>query len=97
MSLGFDVQGIGRDTARVPLPGCAITFARGPADRITAVSLTWPGAPTDPWPGCGTWTRAQRLLLHLDEQARHQIDVPHAESPPGAGLARQLRIVSGHP
>jgi hypothetical protein len=42
----LDVQGIGRDTARVPLPGCAITFARGPADRITAVSLTGPGAPT---------------------------------------------------
>jgi catechol 2,3-dioxygenase-like lactoylglutathione lyase family enzyme len=43
---GLDVQGIGRDAARVPLPGCALTFARGPADRITAVSLTGPGAPT---------------------------------------------------
>jgi hypothetical protein len=44
--LGLDVSPIGLDAARVPLPGCAITFDRGPADRITAVTLTGPGAPT---------------------------------------------------
>jgi hypothetical protein len=44
--VGLDGLRIGRDAAQVPLPGCAITFARGPADRITAVSLTGPGAPT---------------------------------------------------
>ena len=41
--LGLDVLRIGQDAARVPLPGCGITFARGPADRITAVTLTGPG------------------------------------------------------
>jgi hypothetical protein len=45
-ALGLDVSRTGQDAARVPLPGCAITFARGPADRITAVTLTGPGAPT---------------------------------------------------
>ena len=44
--LGLEVSRIGQDAARVPLPGCAITFARGPPDRITAVTLTGPGAPT---------------------------------------------------
>ena len=44
--LGLDVLRIGQDAARVPLPGCGITFARGPADRITAVTLTGPGTPT---------------------------------------------------
>src|SRR5262249_14546732 len=43
--LGLEVSRIGQDAARVALPGCAITFARGPADRITAVTLTGPGAP----------------------------------------------------
>jgi Glyoxalase-like domain len=42
---GLDVVRIGQDAAQVPLPGCAITFAPGPADRITAVILTGPGAP----------------------------------------------------
>jgi catechol 2,3-dioxygenase-like lactoylglutathione lyase family enzyme len=44
--LGLDVLSIGQDAAQVPLAGCAITFARGLADRITAVLLTGPGAPT---------------------------------------------------
>jgi len=44
--LGLEGLPIGQDAARVPLPGCAITFARGPPDRITAVTLTGPGAPT---------------------------------------------------
>jgi hypothetical protein len=43
---GFEGLPIGQDAARVPLPGCAITFARGAADRITAVTLTGSGAPT---------------------------------------------------
>ena len=42
---GLDALRIGQDAAQVALPGCAITFARGPADRITAVVLTGPGAP----------------------------------------------------
>ena len=44
----FGLEGlpIGQDAARVPLPGCAITFDRGPAGRITAVTLAGPGAPT---------------------------------------------------
>jgi hypothetical protein len=42
---GLDVVHIGQDTAQVSLPGCAITFAPGPGDRITAVALTGPGAP----------------------------------------------------
>jgi catechol 2,3-dioxygenase-like lactoylglutathione lyase family enzyme len=41
----LDVARIGQDAAEVRLPGCAITFACGPADRITAVVLTGPGAP----------------------------------------------------
>ena len=43
---GLDVLRIGQDAAQVPLPGCAITFDRGPADRITSVVLTGPGVPT---------------------------------------------------
>jgi catechol 2,3-dioxygenase-like lactoylglutathione lyase family enzyme len=42
---GLDVVPISQDAAEVRLPGCAITFARGPADRITAVVLTGRGAP----------------------------------------------------
>jgi len=42
---GLDVVRIGQDAAEVRLPGGAISFARGPADRITAVVLTGPGAP----------------------------------------------------
>lgn len=42
---GLDVLRTGQDAIEVRLPGCAITFARGPADRITAVILTGPGAP----------------------------------------------------
>jgi hypothetical protein len=42
---GLHASRIGQDAAQVPLPGCAITFDRGPADRITAVVLTGPGAP----------------------------------------------------
>jgi hypothetical protein len=45
-----------------------VPFARGPADRITAVILTGPGAPRDRWLGCATWTPAQRLLIRLGEQ-----------------------------
>jgi catechol 2,3-dioxygenase-like lactoylglutathione lyase family enzyme len=41
---GLDVLRIGQDAAQVPLPGCAITFASGPADRITAVVLNGIGA-----------------------------------------------------
>jgi catechol 2,3-dioxygenase-like lactoylglutathione lyase family enzyme len=41
---GLDVVRIGRD-AQVRLPGCAINFASGPAERITSVVLTGPGAP----------------------------------------------------
>jgi hypothetical protein len=41
----LDAVHIGQDTVEVRLPGCAITFARGPADRITAVLLSGPGAP----------------------------------------------------
>jgi hypothetical protein len=43
---GLDVLRIGQDAAQVPLPGCAITFASGPADRITAVVLNGLGAPS---------------------------------------------------
>ena len=49
--LGLEGLPIGQDAARGPLPGCAITFVRGPADRITAVTLTGPGAPTGSVPG----------------------------------------------
>lgn len=48
---GLDVVRIGQDVAEVRLPGCAITFARGPADRITAVVLSGPGAPEGPVAG----------------------------------------------
>jgi hypothetical protein len=41
----LDVVRIGQEAVAVPLPGCAITFAPGPGDRITAVILTGPGAP----------------------------------------------------
>ena len=44
--LGLEGLRIGKDAAEVPLPGCDIAFARGPADRIAAVTLTGPGAPT---------------------------------------------------
>ena len=42
---GLDVVRTGPDVAEVPLPGCAITFAPGPADRITAVVFTGLGPP----------------------------------------------------
>lgn len=42
---GLDVVRIDQDAAEVRLPGCAITFVPGPADRITAVVLTGRGAP----------------------------------------------------
>ena len=42
---GLDVVRIAQDVAEVRLPGCAVTFARGPADCITAVVLTGRGAP----------------------------------------------------
>jgi hypothetical protein len=41
----LDVVHFGQDAAEVRLPGCAITFARGTADRIAAVTLTGAGAP----------------------------------------------------
>jgi hypothetical protein len=43
----FGLEGlpIGQDAARVPLPGCAITFARGAADRITKpLCVKWFGS-----------------------------------------------------
>lgn len=43
--LGLDVLRISQHAVEVRLPGCAITFAPGPADRITAVVLTGRGAP----------------------------------------------------
>ncbi len=48
---GLDVLPIAQDAAEVRLPGCAITFDRGPADRITAVVLTGRGAPSGPVAG----------------------------------------------
>jgi len=42
---GLYAMRIDQDAAQVRLPGCAITFARGPADRIIAVVLIGPGAP----------------------------------------------------
>jgi hypothetical protein len=42
---GLDVVPISQDAAEVRLPGSAITFARGPADRISAVVLTGRRAP----------------------------------------------------
>jgi catechol 2,3-dioxygenase-like lactoylglutathione lyase family enzyme len=42
--LGLDVVRIGHG-AQVPLPGCAVNFVPGPADCITAVTLTGLGAP----------------------------------------------------
>lgn len=44
-AFGLDVSDIGQDAAQVPLPGCAIEFVPGSADRITAVVLNGPGAP----------------------------------------------------
>lgn len=49
--LGLDVGRVAHDVTGVRLPGCAISFARGPADRITAVVLTGPGAPNGPVAG----------------------------------------------
>jgi catechol 2,3-dioxygenase-like lactoylglutathione lyase family enzyme len=49
--VGLDAIRIAQDVAEVRLPGCAITFARGPADRITAVVLTGRGAPKGPVAG----------------------------------------------
>jgi hypothetical protein len=49
--VGLDVLPIAQDVAEVRLPGCAITFARGPADRITAVVLTGGCAPNRPVAG----------------------------------------------
>lgn len=47
----LDVVRIGQEAAEVRLPGCTITFARGPADRITTVVLTGRSAPTGPAAG----------------------------------------------
>ena len=49
--LGLDVVRIAQDVAEVRLPGGAVTFIRGPADRITAVVLAGPGAPEGPVAG----------------------------------------------
>jgi Glyoxalase-like domain len=43
--VGLDAVRIGQDVTEVRLPGGAISFARGPADRITDVVLTGRGAP----------------------------------------------------
>ena len=48
---GLDVVRIAQDVAEVRLPGCTITFARGPADRIIAIVLTGRGAPKGPVAG----------------------------------------------
>jgi Glyoxalase-like domain len=42
---GLDVVRAGPDALEISLPGCAITFTSGPADRITAVVLTGLGLP----------------------------------------------------
>jgi hypothetical protein len=47
----LDAVRIGQDVAEVELPGCAIAFVPGPADRITAVVLTGRGAPNGPVAG----------------------------------------------
>jgi hypothetical protein len=43
--LGLPVVPVGRGAVGVPLPGCTIAFARGPADRITRVVLAGADAP----------------------------------------------------
>ena len=43
--LALDAVRTGPDAAEVRLPGCPVMFARGLADRITAVVITGPGAP----------------------------------------------------
>jgi hypothetical protein len=43
--LGLPVGQVGRGAVGVPLPGCTIGFARGPADRITRVVLAGADAP----------------------------------------------------
>lgn len=43
--LGLPVVQVGRGAVGVPLPGCAIRFARGSADRITRVVLAGADAP----------------------------------------------------
>jgi catechol 2,3-dioxygenase-like lactoylglutathione lyase family enzyme len=43
--LGLPVVGVGRGAVGVPLPGCPIGFAPGPADRVTRVVLAGADAP----------------------------------------------------
>ncbi len=43
--LGLPVVQVGRGAVGVPLPGCTIGFARGPANRITRVVLAGADAP----------------------------------------------------
>lgn len=56
----LDAVRIGPDAAEVRLPGCPIMFARGLADRITAVVLTGPGAPHGSVAGLRYLDTAQR-------------------------------------
>ena len=44
--LGSRVLRVDQAIARIPLPGCGTVLVPGPADRITTVALTGPGAPT---------------------------------------------------
>jgi hypothetical protein len=43
--LGLPVSRVGRGAVGVPLPGCTIAFAHGPANRITRVVLAGADAP----------------------------------------------------
>jgi catechol 2,3-dioxygenase-like lactoylglutathione lyase family enzyme len=43
--LGLPVSQVGQGAVRVPLPGCTIAFADGPANRITRVVLAGADAP----------------------------------------------------
>ena len=43
--LGVSVSDVDQAAVRVPLPGCPIAFARGPANRITRVLLSGADAP----------------------------------------------------
>ena len=56
----LDAVRIGPSTARSPAAGCPIMFARGLADRITAVVLTGPGAPHGSVAGLRYLDTAQR-------------------------------------
>jgi catechol 2,3-dioxygenase-like lactoylglutathione lyase family enzyme len=61
--LGLPVSQVGQGAVGVPLPGCTIAFAPGPANRVTQVVLAGADAPVGRWLACGTCARRREVPM----------------------------------